>query len=915
MFVVTGGASCTGALHLKLTGYTCFYTNRQIKKGGGVAIFVKSLFNAKKVDKCSISINDMYECLTVELIFENCKNTYLTCVYRTPGSSIELFIENFSLILNNMNMNKNVYICGDFNIDLLKFEVNNETKVFIDTMYSMGLFPLITRPSRLTEFMSTLIDNIFSNIVNFRHYSGLFVTDITDHLPVFVVSNINGVKTLNLKKKYKGIRKISSESLDKFKEDLSKESWASVYSANSVDLAYDTFINIFIGLYDKHCRTKRICINGNSDNKPWFTKGLKNACIKKNLLYRKFLKTRLNIDNNKYKTYKNKLTTVLRACEKNYYNIQLKINKSNIKNTWKLINNVLNKSKFSEDCEHFKINNNEYTSDCKVISDKFNQFFVNVGPTLASKIKIPELSVNRYVKHNNVSSMFISAVLEDELINVVKNLSNKTSMDHNHISMSLVKNVISDISKPLTYIANKSFSQGCFPEQMKIAKVLPLYKNGDRELFTNYRPVSLLSQFSKIIEKLFANRLDSFINKHGLINNCQYGFRSNRSTSLALIEYIEEISNSIDNKNVTIGVSIDLKKAFDTIDHGILIKKLDCCGIRGIAKTWLQSYLQNRFQYVEFGNSKSELLKITCGVPQGSVLGPKLFLLYIDDICNVSQLLKLVLFADDTNIYYSHKDVKQLVNTLNTELVKLQDWFAVNKLSLNILKTNFMIFGNIKTSQDINIRINNELVNRAYSNKFLGVIVDDKLCWREHIHYVKTKLSKNIAILYKVKYKLSCEVLRSLYCTLILPYLTYCVEIWGNTYKSNLISIEKLQKRAIRIISGVSFLEHTSPLFKNFKLLKFFDLVHFQTYLIMYKAFHFELPINLQNMFIIDKSIYYDTRSKFNFKLRYVRTKLKSMCVSVLGVKLWNALDDKVKSIQKFFLFKKTVKNDYFIKY
>ena len=347
----------------KLTGYTCFYTNRQIKKGGGVAIFVKSLFNAKKVDKCSISINDMYECLTVELIFENCKNTCLTCVYRTPGSSIELFIENFSLILNNMNMNKNVYICGDFNIDLLKFEVNNETKVFIDTMYSMGLFPLITRPSRLTEFTSTLIDNIFSNIVNFRHYSGLFVTDITDHLPVFVISNINGVKTLNLKKKYKVIRKISSESLDKFKEDLSKESWASVYSANSVDLAYDTFINIFIGLYDKHCRTKRICINGNSDNKPWFTKGLKNACIKKNLLYRKFLKTRLNIDNNKYKTYKNKLTTVLRACEKNYYNIQLKINKSNIKNTWKLINNVLNKSKFSEDCEHFKINNNEYTSD------------------------------------------------------------------------------------------------------------------------------------------------------------------------------------------------------------------------------------------------------------------------------------------------------------------------------------------------------------------------------------------------------------------------------------------------------------------------------------------------------------------------------------------------------------------------
>ena len=211
-------------------------------------------------------------------------------------------------------------------------------------------------------------------------------------------------------------------------------------------------------------------------------------------------------------------------------------------------------------------------------------------------------------------------------------------------------------------------------------------------------------------------------------------------------------------------------------------------------------------------------------------------------------------------------------------MVKLQDWFAVNKFSLNIHKTNFMIFGNIKTPQDIKIKINNELVNRVYCNKFLVVFVDEKLCWREHIYYVKTKLSKNIAILYKVKYKLSCEALRSLYCTLISPYLTYCVEIWGNTYISNLISIDKLQKGAIRIISGVSFLEHTSALFKNLKLLHFFDLVKFQTYLIMYKAFHFELPVNLQSMFTIDNIIYYETRSKFNFKLKKLGQNL-NQCV------------------------------------
>ena len=186
---------------------------------------------------------------------------------------------------------------------------------------------------------------------------------------------------------------------------------------------------------------------------------------------------------------------------------------------------------------------------------------------------------------------------------------------------------------------------------MKTAKVIPLFKSGDKKSFNNYRPVSLLSQFSKILEKLFDNRLQSFIDKHSILSDSQYGFRSSCSTSSALIELIEEISTSLDNKKIAIGVFIDLRKAFDTIDHKLLLSKLDHYGVRGQSNNWIKSYLEHREQFVQIGDYKSDLLTILCGVPQGSVLGPKLFILYINDLCNVSKLLKFILFADDTNIF------------------------------------------------------------------------------------------------------------------------------------------------------------------------------------------------------------------------------------------------------------------------
>ena len=501
--------------------------------------------------------------------------------------------------------------------------------------------------------------------------------------------------------------------------------------------------------------------------------------------------------------------------------------------------------------------------------------------------------------------MFLTATTEEEITKVVSQFESKNSTDSSDISMNVVKKVFMSVCKPFTDICNKSFVNGVFPDKMKIAKVKPLYKSGEKDLFTNYRPVSLLSQFSKILEKLFNNRLDDFLEKNDLLVDEQYGFRKERSTSMAITQLIEELTNANEDKKFTIGVFIDLKKAFDTIDHELLLRKLEHYGIRGVAHSWLKSYLELRKQFVNVNDCNSDLLNVTCGVPQGSILGPKLFILYINDICNVSDILHFVLFADDTNIFCSGKDMKKLCKTVSIALENLNVWFAVNKLSLNVSKTNFILFGNRKYKEEVNITINDVQIDRVYKTKFLGVMIDSKLNWKEHINIINNKISKSIAIIYRASKILNTDSMYTLYCTLVLPYLNYCAENWGNTYEGNINKIFLKQKRVIRIISKANFYDHTNQLFKKLNILKLKDLIELRSAIFMYKANRKTLPKNLQILFHFNSAKNrYHLRNKQEFQCRFVRTKQKQMCLSIYGIKLWNAMYDEFKQCKNIKSFK-----------
>ena len=468
------------------------------------------------------------------------------------------------------------------------------------------------------------------------------------------------------------------------------------------------------------------------------------------------------------------------------------------------------------------------------------------------------------------------------------------------------------IITPIVHICNISLFTGVFPSSFKLAKVIPIHKKDDTTIVSNYRPISILPSFSKVLERIVYNRLYEFLDSHKSLNPEQYGFRRSHSTDLALLKFYDHVSSALAAGEHVIGVFMDLSKAFDTLDHSILLSKLEYYGVRGVALKWFTSYLAMRKQFTYCNSFKSDILSLKCGVPQGSILGPLLFLIYINDICDVSTVFKYTLFADDTSVFLSHRDINSLERTINLELPKLTLWFRSNILSLNVQKTNFIHFRGKKKSNDnlsIVISVNGTQIERKTCTKFLGVYINEKLNWKDQVNHVTAPISRNIGVLYKVKSFVASNILLMLYNTLILPYISYCNILWA-TCKGLTNNILLLQKKAVRICTQSGFRDHTNPLFVKLKCLKVDDINFLQTATFMFRYNAGLLPISFSSMFQTNSAVHsYSTRQASNIHLNNPRTALAYKSIRHSGPDVWNSLPQSVRDVQKTHSFKKKIKH------
>jgi hypothetical protein len=842
-------------------------------------------------------------------------------VYRPPNTDISLFNTELLSILNSIEQGKKfsaAFIAGDFNLNLLNANNHAATNDFVNNMLSFNFVATISRPTRIANNSATLLDNIFVNCGKYDYTSAIVYADISDHLPVAVHLKFN------LKRKNQDLsqkRFFDASSIANFNNQLANTCWFEVHAAASANadpsIAYDKFLNIYVSIFDKYFPQKHIKLsNRMTPRNPWMTKGLMKACTKKSQLYRKYCKSKTKANEQKYKKYRNKLKSLLWLAEQGYYKEKLTIISGNIRETWKLLGSIFNKNANYEMAQFFTLNNEEIT-DKKDIVEKFNEYFVSIGSKLASLIPNASCTYSDYLKSPIVDSFVLYDTNSVEVINIVSDFKNKWSAGVDTIPVNIVKASIINIAEPIACLINKSFHSGIFPDNLKVAKVCPIHKTGEKSLFSNYRPISVLPTFSKIFEKAVSFRLMSFLEKNSILLKNQYGFRKNHSTYMAIIDMYDKISRAIDDGEYAVGVFIDLSKAFDTLNHEVLLSKLEYYGVRGTALVWFRNYLFNRQQYVFFKGESSSVRSIVCGVPQGSVLGPLLFILYINDIINCSNILKFILFADDTNLFYSNKNITELAKIMNFELAKVSTWFRANKLSLNASKTTFICFGSKhlpRQNSPLELFLDGSVLMRTDNVKFLGVYLDEKLNWNIHLNHISNKISRGLGIMGRCRSIFPNNILQTLYYSLVYPYLIYCCIVWGGACATALNKLQVLQNRCVRLITRSPYRSSASPLFKQLRILKLMDIRKLQIALFMFKCLNALLPDSCSQYCIINLRTYYNMRNNHDFLIPNYRTYIREQCISVMGPKVWDSLPQSIRIAERVDLLKRIVIN-YFISF
>ena len=700
---------------------------------------------------------------------------------------------------------------GDLNIDFLKCDEHRLTSSFIDTLYSNNVFPLITKPTRVTQSTATLIDHILTN--NFdvmgNHKQGILCTDISDH---YAIAHVAGNTKIQAKDNTaSGLKHdLSQRNIQKFTHEIEQVDWEIVMNLKEAQGAYSEFHALLTKLYNKNFPYKKKN-KPYFDRKPWLIPALKESIKVKNKLYINRNKgVNMNEQWSKYKTYRNRLNYLIRAAERQYYQDQISKHKSNLKKSWQIIKTIINKSKYRLSASEFKCNGKTITNR-RQISEKFNKFFVNVGSNLTKNIPKSRKDLMDYINHEINECFYVMPVTDEETAKIIASFKD-SSAGWDELKPVIMKNIKHCIAKPLTHICNLSFKTGVFTQQLKTANVVPIYKSGDEDIFSNYRPVSVLPVFSKLIERLMYNRLVMFVNNNDLLYRYQFGFQKDKSTYIALLLLVDKITEALDKRECVVEIFLGFSKASDTVNHDILLQKPNLYGVKAIALTWFKDYLTNRIQYVTYNAIKSTKEYITCGVPQGSILGPLLFLLYVNDLAMVSNAFWSVLFADDTSLFISGKDAESMSVTINNDLSKIQKWLYCNKLSLNVSKTHMIFTARNKISTDLDIKINEVCIERVYETKFMGVLVESQLTWKQHIDYTCKKLSKCIGILSKTRKKLRRPSLLTLYYSFAYPYLFCCNQVWGNNYPTVLNKLLLVQKKLVRMITCSPFRAHTEPL-------------------------------------------------------------------------------------------------------
>ena len=807
---------------VNIENYQAVHGHRTDRTGGGTSIYYHD--SVRLIRELNVPNTSSFESTAIVIKYYN-KEFFISEFYQPPNTNCDEFFVSLKELISIASRFRYGVICADQNLDLLKSSVHQVTSNFFSLMLDSSFVPYIVKPTRTTHHSSTLIDNIYVKMpLSLENYSFVIVDPMSDHFPCLVSMILKCKKTsgtLTLER-----RKLNDNAMLKIQQYLLFHDWRGLNSL-SVDQGYEYLINVITKAMNLYAPVKVVKVKRDDTfREGWLTVQLKKYNVKCRKLCDKARSTGRLEDETRYKRYRNTLNRLkLHEKRKHYQDMFLKIGK-NSKLLWNVMNSLIKKVNNKFEITEIIDENGSVCSNQQEICNIFNKHFASAGKKVQQSIaESSEIDPTKYVRRVETKMKF-SPVSEGELCKIVLNLKDKSSSGLDGISNILLKKLISVIKQPLCVIINSSLNTGIFPSLMKIAKIVSLFKAGNVLDPDNFRPISLLPVLSKVLEKVVYLKTVEHLGENHVLYHRQYGFRKNHSTIDAVTNFSAEVLSAFEENKFVVTVFIDLKKAFDTVKHDIILAKLEQVGIRDEELNWYRSYLTHRSHCIMIGSSTSEKIECEVGVAQGSLLGVLLCRLAINDLFKCLKFCTSILYADDTTLLLCGSNLKFLTAKLQQDLNLLSDWLKLNKLKLNVKKMKCMVLHREGLCPEVHLNVDNQSISNVTSFKFLGVTVDGCLSFEQHFHELHLKLLKATFLIGNLSRLIPSYCLRTLYFAYYHSHLTYAMLVWypliKKTYQDSLFH---MQKRLVRVMCRAPFRSHCMPLFKKLNILMLSDQI------------------------------------------------------------------------------------------
>ena len=809
--------------------------------GGGTAVLVRNGINMKKHNTLNRDENEILWCtLTMKgkrhlfgLIY---RPEYTTLLDADGDGNTE--IES----LLQATLDYNLTLIGDTNCDTSSQTPSKPTQTLIKTTEEYGLSQHIMKPTRFNENSATTIDHIFTRNSEFIKKTGT-CEGISDHSGIYCIvskdCDSNEVEEVRC-------RSFKNFDETQFRDDIVKHIEESSYKQHiinkDINSAFNTWLEVIRRVSDQHAPWKQFRRGNNHDHIPWFNRELKAVTEKKNMYLKLYRLFRNPEDLVAYKKAKNEQTHMKRGLKRKYYKEKIENFDGDSKKLWSILKEVTNLN-YREEIQPDIIN--------KETANKFNKFFANVGIEVQRKlginIKTPDLSTIGNFKFKNET--------EERIEYLIKRIRPDVATGHDEISSRLLKAAAPCILTNLKDMINLSYETLIFPNALKRANVKALHKKGDYNNPAQYRPISILTTLSKVFERSATEQIMDFYSKNSKLTTRQHAYRKYHSTTTCLFELTEAALKHIDDGYLVAIASLDLSKAFDSLAHNLILQKLLDMGLDGTAVKWIQSYLHQRKQVVKFGKTESDEETVESGVPQGSILGPLLFITCTNNIeIEMRDIAEEIFsYADDMQVLVKGKTITELEEKLERAIKTANSYYNKNSLLNNATKTEIMLLGTkkrLEKTRNLKVKVteNGEekyLYGETYL-KILGIHIDQSLNWNKHISYIKKKATNSIRNLHRANKLLPMKQKRILYNSLVTPHFTYGDVIWNKCGRMNENKLQQAQNYAAKSILGVNKFSSSRAALKKLELLPLTEKRDIHSAVFVKKALAERAPTEIQ---------------------------------------------------------------------